>query len=397
MIRTIFCVAACCSMLLCSGLSIAQGASNKTYLELMEIQELWDAKDYPTALARLEAYSAKIAGNTNDLAVVLPYIAHTYVFMDQIDKARQYLEKALALPELDTEVNADIRLMYGQILLSDDEFELAVQSLEFWYANTTKERPPSVVFSLGYANYMIKILPRAEELLLEAINLSSKPKTSWYRVYYETLFDQKKYKRAEEVLMGMVSRDPGNADNWRILANHHLKLEDGRAALSTIAIAYQNGWLEGAADLQRMISLYSAVDVPEKAARLLETHTADDQISRDAETLKRLGDLWLLARERGNAKRVLEEAASIAPDGRTYELLGNIYFEDESWRAAHDAFIKAINSGGLDKPARIYFLAGVCAQRGGMKDEARKALKAARNSEEFRSQANSLLKKLDKT
>jgi tetratricopeptide (TPR) repeat protein len=285
--------------------------------------------------------------------------------------------------------------MYGQIVLGDEEYRIAADSLEFWYANTTTERQPAVIFSLGYANYMIENLPRAEEVIYEAIGLSAEPKESWYRLYYQILFDQRKFAAAEDVLLGMITRNPLKSAHWRLLANHHLQLEDGQKALAAIAIAYQNGWLESEQDLRRMIALYSVIDVPEKAARLMETHLADASIEKDADTLKRLGNLWLLAREREKAKGVLEEAADVSPDGRTYEMLGNIYFEDESWRDAHQAFINAIDSGGLDDVERVYLLAGISAERGGMKKEARAALRKARESEDLRKQADALLKRLD--
>lgn len=375
----------------------AQQASNKTYLKLMEVQELWDAESYNDAVAMLEDFYTKVGDNPYDQAVILQYIGQTEVFRGRIDSARAAMEKALQLPGIDVQLQADLYVMYGQIVLGDEQYELAKDALEFWYQNTTKERRPQVIFSLGYANYMNGDLPRAEEILFEAIGLSENPRDTWYRLYYQCLFDQRKYKMAEAVVLGMVSRSPLESDNWRILANHHLQLEDNKKALSAIAIAYQNDWLEGASDLERMIALYSAIDVPEKSARLLRTHIADNSIEKDADVLKRLGTLWLVARERDNAKVALEEAAAIAPDGRTYELLGNIYFEDENWRAAYDAFLKAVDSGGLDDPERIYLLAGISAHRGGMTDAARAALKQARKSEALRSRSDALLKRLDRT
>ncbi len=146
-----------------------------------------------------------------------------------------------------------------------------------------------------------------------------------------------------------------------------------------------------------MIALYGMIEVPEKAARLLKQHLDTGEIEADADMLKRLGDLWLLSRERAKAKVVLQQAAAVAPDGNTYEMLGNIFFEDESWKSAHDSFIKAIEYGGLDEPERIYLLAGISAELGGMKDLARAAFKEARKSEDLRKQADALIRRLDRS
>ena len=78
-------------------------------------------------------------------------------------------------------------------------------------------------------------------------------------------------------------------------------------------------------------------------------------------------------------------------------LLASIYFEDENWQQAHDAFNRAISRGAAEDNERIYLLAGISAFRAGMSEEARTALTEALKSDELRSQARSFLKKLDAT
>lgn len=370
-------------------------ASNRTYLKMMDIQEMWNEKRYSEALAELREYEPRSARDPYDHAVVLQYIAHTYVFMDQIEGARTALQKALQLPGIATPLTADLKLIYGQIVIGDDRFEEGRDALEYWYANTEQEKSTAHIFTLAYANFMTGRLERAEELLALAIEQERSPKKSWYRLYYQVLFELKKFDEAETLLLGMLNRDPHENDNWRLLANHHLQLEEGRKALAAIAIAYSAGLIDEADDLKRMIALYGVIEIPEKSARLLQQHLADGTLEADPDMLKRLADLWLLARERRQAKTALQQAAAVAPDGRTYEMLGNIWFEDEAWQEAHDAYLRAIKLGGLDDPERIYLLAGISADNGGMKDAARDAFKEARKSDKLRKQADLLLRRLD--
>ena len=372
-------------------------ASNKTYLKMIDVQKLWNEEDYAAALEELREYESKTDDKPYDQAVVLQYIAHTYVFLDQIDGARDALEKALALPDIGVPLTAELKLVYGQIVLGDEQFEEAREAIEYWYANTELEKQPNLIFTLGYANFMTDRMQRAEELLEIAIGLEPTPRKSWYQLYYQTLFELKKYPQAEQLLLGMINRDPYENDNWRLLANHHMQLEDSRKALAAVAIAYNEGLLEGAEDLKRMIALYGAVEIPEKAARLLEQHLADETLETDADMLKRVADLWLLSRERQQARLALQKAAEVAPDGRTYEMLGNIFFEDEDWAKAHEAYLKALDLGGFDEPERIYMLAGISAEQGGMKDAARDAFMEARKSDELRKQADALLRRLDRS
>lgn len=372
-------------------------ASNRTYLKMMEVQELWNEKLYSEALVELQDYEQRVTGDPYDQAVVLQYTAHTYVFMDQIDGARKALQSALQLPEIGVPLTAELKLVYGQIMLGDDEFEEARDAIEYWYANTENDKNPSQIFTLGYANYLTDRMERAEELLEIAIAVDPAPRESWYRVYYQVLFERKKYAQAEELVLGMIEREPYETVNWRLLANHHIQLEENRKALAALTIAYNEGLLEGADELKRMIAIYGAIEVPEKAARLLELHLAEETLETDGDTLKRLANLWLLSREHDQAKIVLQKAAAAAPDGRTYEMLGNIFFQEEDWTNAHESYLRAIDLGGLTEPERVYLLAGISAEEGGMKDAARDAFNEARKSDDLRQQAEALLRRLDRS
>ena len=97
----------------------------------------------------------------------------------------------------------------------------------------------------------------------------------------------------------------------------------------------------------------------------------------------------------GRIIEILQNAATIAPDGKTYELLAGLWFNDQEWRSAHDAFVTAIEKGGVDDVDRLYLLAGISAMRAGMTREAKIALSEASRSSALRSQAQAMLKKLD--
>jgi cytochrome c-type biogenesis protein CcmH/NrfG len=214
-------------------------------------------------------------------------------------------------------------------------------------------------------------------------------------VYYRILFDEKKYQQGEQVLYDVLARNPSVAIHWRMLASHYLQLEESREGLAALMLSYLSGQVGKSGDLLQIVSLYGYLDVPEKAARMLEQFIEEGKVESDADTSKQLGTLWLLARERAKAKASLQTAASEAPDGSTYAMLGGIYFDDEEWPAAYDAYQQALRLGGLNEPLRITMLAGISAYYAGMMDEARSSLQDAAKSDNYRQQAESLLKKID--
>ncbi len=372
----------------------AQSVTRPTFIKLQDVQEMMEAEQYQEALIILEALAIKTQDNAYDFALTNQYLAHISIILDDAARARTALRAALSNEGLPPELRTDMNLFYGTILLSDEEYELALEALEEWYA-LAKLPLPSQIFSLSYANYQYGNIARSEELVERAIGEEAEPPESWYQLYYRVLFEQKKYDNAEAVLKRLIERKPMDETYWRMLAAHYFELEDSGEGLASMMVAYTSDLLESDADLRQVVSLWGYIDAPEKGARLLEEWLETGRLETDAESLKQLGNLWLMAREREYAIGVLTEAAELEPDGRTYELLGGIYFEDEEWTSAYTAYQSAIRQGDLEEPRRVSLLAGISAYRAGNNADAREALKVAAEDEELRPQAESILRQLD--
>jgi uncharacterized protein HemY len=393
------------AVLLTASLANAQSLTRPTFRALDDIQKIAGEERYDEAMIRLEALIIKVKEIPYDYAIANQYLAHISITMDKPGKARQALEEALAVPNLPPELLVNLKLFYGTVLLGDEEFAGAATVLEEWLALAEKiggkksppPKPPQV-FNVAYASYMSGKVERSEALMARAFDMIERKQIpdAWIQVYYRILFDRKKYSAAENLVLDLVARDPGDEQYWRLLASHYMQLEQSGDALAAIMLAYWNELIAKPDDLKNIVSLYSYLDIPEKAARLLETWLAEEKIPADMESLRQLGNLWLLARDRAKAKSALEKAASRGSDGKIHLLLGGIHFEDEDWAEAHSAYKSALRLGGLEEPYQVSLLAGISAFRAGMKDEARSALREAAKSEKYKAQAETILKQLER-
>ena len=368
--------------------------SRSTFVKLMKVQEYWEKENYDAAVADLETLLAKKHDDPYEFALVSQFLAHTNVLMDRPQVARRVLEAALEKEGIHFQLLANLKLFYGQLALADEEFELARQMFEDWLATTRQFPDSSQLFSAAYANYMTQHLDEAEKLADQAISGNAAAPDSWHRLHYQVLFDLERYDAAELILLDLLERAPASEGYWRLLANHHLRREDGVKALAALTIATQIEVLTDIEDLLRIVSLFNVAEAPERGARLLERALADAKLKPDFEVLHRLGDLLLLSREKARAISALQRAAAVAPDGKTDELLASIWFNDREWRNAHDAYVSAIEKGGVENVDRLYLLAGVSAMRAGMTKEAKSALTEASRSTELRPQAQAMLRKL---
>lgn len=376
-----------------SATAWGQSVTRPTFVALEEVQVMMEEERFTEALEKLEALAEEISDVPYDFALTNQYLAHVSIMLDDAARAQAALQAALSMEDLPADLRQNMNLFYGTVLLSNEEYELALEALEEWYA--LAELPqPSQIFSLAFANYHNDNLPRAEEMLDKAIGMVNTPQESWYQLLYRVLFDQRKYERAEDVLKIMIERSPNNISHWRMLASHYLQLEDSAEGLAAMMNAHFAELIQSETDLKQIVSLWGYVDAPERGARLMEQWIEEERIEPDAEALKQLGNLWLMSRERSNAISVLTEAAAIAPDGKTYELLGGIYFEEEDWPAAYASYQSALREGELDEPAQVSLLAGISAYRAGLNDEAREALEIAAENEDLKDQAESVLNNL---
>ena len=373
----------------------APSPSRSTFVKLMKVQKYWEEEDYDAAIADLETLLRKKQDDPYEFALASQFLAHTYVLLDRPQAARRILEAALEKEGIHFQLLANLKLFYGQLALGDDEYELARQMFEEWLATTMQVADSSQLFSAAYANYMTQHLGEAEKLVEQAVSGNAAAPDSWHRLHYQILFDLERYEAAELILLDMLERSPADDGYWRLLASHHLRREDSVKALAALTIARQIEVLTETGDLLRIVSLYNVTEAPERGARMLEQALADAELESDFEVLRRLGDLLLLSREKARAITALQRAAVIAPDGKTHELLASIWFNDQEWRNAHDAYVTAIEKGGVDNVDRLYLLAGVSAMRAGMTKEARSALTEASRSTALQSQAQAMLRKLD--
>lgn len=372
----------------------APSPSRSTFLKLMKVQEYWEQEDYDAAIADLQALLGKKHDDPYEFALASQFLAHTHVLLDRPQAARRVLEAALEKDGIHFQLLANLKLFYGQLALADEEFELARQMFDDWLATTMQVADSSQLFSAAYANYMTQHLDEAEKLVERAISGNAAAPDSWHRLHYQVLFDLERYDAAERILLDMLERSPADEGYWRLLANHHLRREDSVKALAALTVAEHIEVLADTEDLLHIVSLYNVAEVPERGARVLEQALADGKLDPDFALLRKLGDLLLLSREKARAIDVLQRAAAVAPNGKTHELLAGIWFNDREWRNAHDAYVSAIEKGGVDNVDRLYLMAGVSAMRAGMTKEAKSALTEASRSTALRPQAQAMLRKL---
>ena len=385
-------------LLFAGGAAVAADskASRTTFVRLMDVQELWEEERYDEAVEKLEELIEATRSKPHDFALANQYLAHTAVMMGKQENARAPLEAALEISGLPDELVGSLKMFYAQIVLAEEEYDLARRMFDDWLAVVEEPPKPAQLFSVAYANYQSGHLNTAETFISRAVTEAPNPPSNWLRLYYQILFDLEDYAAAKRVVVELLDRDPNDEQYWRLLASHHMRLEDYAPALATLEVASHAGALTEESDLRRIASLYGNLSVPEKAARKLELWLDEQRVESNAETWRRLGDLWMLARERERAKMALWKSLEMRPDAKAWEFLASIHFEDAEWQRSFQAFENTLAMQEAEGEAqyRLQMLTGLTAMRAGERDKAREYLKRAERSEQLRGQVRALLRKL---
>ena len=118
-------------------------------------------------------------------------------------------------------------------------------------------------------------------------------------------------------------------------------------------------------------------------------------VVKDTEkNLKTLADAWRMAQEIDKAIPILERAAKMSKDGKSYVLLGNLYLSEDKVQDAVGAIKKGLEKGKIKDLSQVYLTLGQAYFELEEFDEAKKNFRiAARDKKKkIKTQANNWIK-----
>jgi len=117
-------------------------------------------------------------------------------------------------------------------------------------------------------------------------------------------------------------------------------------------------------------------------------------VRANEKNLKLLADSWRMAQEIDKAIPVLERAAKMSKEGKSYVLLGNLYLSEDRVELAVDAIKKGLDKGKIKKISQVYLTLGQAYYELQEFDSAKKQFRiAARDDDKkIKKQANNWIK-----
>lgn len=323
---------------------------------------------------------------------------------DDIAGAIEANEKAIALDSLDNKSHFNLVYQVAQMNLMDERYDGALAAIDRWTALTGNETAEALALK-GNALYRLERYPEASAAMQKAIDMSPDPSDTWQQILVASYYDAENFPEAAKAAEAILAKDPSKKTVARQLASIYIEMEQGDKAIAVLEGAKSRGLLTDAADLRQLFQLYNYVEKPAEAARTINEGLAAGILKEDFDTLKGLGDSWVLtaqlaADESAQQKEAFDKAieaygraSPLAKDGEMDFVRAQLLIQEkERFADGKAAMNQALSRGGLKREGEAYILLGNAEAELGNQKAAIAAYEKARSFPNTKSMAESWLR-----
>lgn len=348
------------------SLKVSEGNSKK----INEAYDLLDQGEDEKARGLLQSILDNPKSSPYEKALCLQGLAQVLYNEDDIAGAVETNEKALALDSLDNKSHFNLVYQVAQMNLMDERYDAALAAVERWIALTGTETAEALALK-GNALYRLERFPEASTAMSKAIALSPDPSDTWQQLLIASYYDVENFTAAAAAAEAALAKNPAQKTVARQLASIYIELDQGDKAIAVLEDAKSRGLLTEASDLRQLFQLYNFVERPSEAARTINEGLAAGILKEDFDTLKGLGDAWVLTaqdsadeseRQReafDKAIAAYDRASPLAKNGEIDFLRGQLLIQEkERFAEGKSAMSQALARGGLKREGEAYILLG---------------------------------------
>lgn len=366
-----------------------------THSALTEIHKDMEAGKNTEALKKLNKLALSDKIKNYDAAVVYQTMGFAENGLNNFKNAAKYFIKALSLNALPENVTHELQYSTAQLLIHIEKPKEGLAYLSKWFAKEPQPKADAHILAATayyYTENYKQLIVHVEKALL----INKKPPLNWYELLLAGYYETKNYKQAASVLENIIVQHPGKTNYWMQLAGIYQQLNEDKKALALYELAYTKELLSKDEIIQ-LIKSYRYLEMPFKAATLLEKEMAIGDIEPNKEMLTLLVDSWILAQENEKAKSVFQEIIKKFNDDTTRLRLGQLYLDSEEWEKAIELLDVKLKSNDKTLSSKINLLLGIAQYHSDNLSDATRAFTNSLSDKSTEEQAKWWLEHLKKT
>lgn len=360
------------------GREAVVGMNERTLNAINQIQESIDAKNYTVALASLQDLRQRRL-SAYETAHVHNLEGFVHYQQDDLARAQKSYEEALAQKQLPDSMIASLRLTLGRLGILQEQWQMAVDNLKALLAMENQNEPTNRILLanayVGQGQHKLALV-ELTQAIAETRAKNQQPSENALSLLAAVHYDLGNLDAMREVTRELALVYP-REQYFLNLAALFGQSGDQKRQLALVESLLQDGRLTQEQQIKMAASLYLALDLPYKAARLLDSAMSAGGVAEDESTLELLSQAWLSAAEPDRAIPPLERAAKLAGDGELYLSLARLHLDEYRFAEAAAAAQAAIDKGGVRQEGGAWLLYGMALARMNRWDKAAEVLARA--------------------
>ena len=310
-----------------------------------KVQQAFDLYTADDIEGALEILLELNPGSDFDKALVERYIGNMYAGLNgKADVALKHLYNAKNLDQLPFDDHKDVIKLIADLSLQEKKYEEAIKHYEEYIAFSYDE-DPQVYLRMANSYYELKQYNEVLKPAKRANELFEKPNQNPHVLIFASYYERKMYPEATKAVETLVKIFPEDPKWWRQLGMFYMLTEDYERGLSTMEVAYKQGFLETASQMKQLAQLYATNGIPYQAASVQEKYINSGLIEKTEQAVSIMANTFQNAKEFEKAAKYYGEAAKFSNDADLFRKQANVYMMLEQFDKAAMAYQKSLDAG----------------------------------------------------
>jgi tetratricopeptide (TPR) repeat protein len=325
-----------------------------------------------------------------DRSVVWNSWGYVYFTDGKYDEAIRAYERVINEPEVTLPIRNSALFTLAQLNLVKENYDKGIELILQWMDEVETVTAQSWSL-LGQAYFQKGDFRKSMSSMKSAISMSEeegyKPKENWYVIVAACIGELKKEigekkallqqldiyeilvnlypKKLYFIQLGGTYGQLGREKDYMITlkaahAKDLLDKESEYLALAQLLLLNQNPFWAAQVLVsgQDKITTYTETVINKNTGKETKVEKTGPVVRNNEKNLKLLADSWRMAQEIDKAIPVLQKAAALSKDGKSYVLLGNLYLAEDKLQQAIDSIKKGLKKGKIDKLSQVHLTLG---------------------------------------
>ena len=374
--------------------------TESTYNRMNEAFEMIGEEEFDAALKELRSLRQ---GSLSDFekASVEQALGFIMAQRENYPAAIEHFSEAVRLNQLPNQTHFEMILQIAQLYNAIDEFDKALEQLDFWFCVATEDaKKVAEVWVLKASLHVQKEEYREGlEAIDQAIEIAEEPRESWYRLKLGMLLELGEYRPAVDVSKILVGIDPDRKEYWSQLSGIYMELDENENAMAALQLAYRRGLLDKGSEYTQLAGLLQQMEAPRLAAEVMQEGLEEGHMEPTANNWEMTAGAWYQARELNRALDAYERAGELSDSGKLDFQRASIMTAEENWEGALEAATRALEKGDLtqSQEGNAHLLVGMAHFNLNNLDRAEEAFNRAANYGTLRTAAREWLNHIEQT